>query len=439
MRPLALAVLVALGSGCDSVLGIEDLPRAAAMSDASTDVRPVNDACVSCATNKCGAARVACVGNDDCASLLECVDTCGAGEVLCRADCERAHGDAARSQLFRDVDLCRRKECVADCYGLGGFGAAFDPSCTCMNTACADEMRACVRSGVETGDDPGACDRRLACMARKPTPEGYVECVTAHGGGAEADALLDCMLTSRCPIDDSGQQCSIGGGAFSCLQNFTYEPNTKPTVEFSFGLENLDHTPVVGALVVACSPAKCGPGCDDQGHGTTGPDGRATFDLKLLEGAFDGCLYIAPFGSYMGMNVSTGRRINGKESITSSYALFEDLLGIYADDAKVPLHRDDSHGHVLVAIHDCLWRRVAGASLNMLGSDPDTRLAYFEGLKTLPDATATSQTGAAAYINVPVGKHEIVVTRGGEVYARQTITVRARELTDVNIYPRTKN
>jgi hypothetical protein len=94
---------------------------------------------------------------------------------------------------------------------------------------------------------------------------------------------------------------------------------------------------------------------------------------------------------------------------------------------------------VLVAIHDCIWGRVAGATVRMLGTDPATRLAYIEGIDAKPALKATSRDGAAALINVPVGNYELIVDRNGEVYARVNISVRARELTDVNVYPLSKN
>jgi hypothetical protein len=143
----------------------------------------------------------------------------------------------------------------------------------------------------------------------------------------------------------------------------------------------------------------------------------------------------------MGMSVFTGRRIHRSESMLTSYALQEDLLQPYADQVGKPLKSDGAHGHVLVAIHDCIWGRVAGNSLQPLkGADEFTVLGYLEGLKARADLTATTSTGAAAYLNVPVGTHELVVTRKDSegkdfVVEKQFVTVRAGELTDVNIYP----
>lgn len=440
MRLLVLAFFVAL-AGCDALLGIEELPRGTTSNDASVvDAAPQpNEACISCETSACASEKSTCTGDAACAPLLACLELCAAGEVLCRGECERKHVAGARTKAFADIDLCRRKSCVDACFGGSGFGSAIDSACGCVNPTCAAQMLACVQSGV-TSDPPfapGACDRRLACIAHKPNPDNYVDCVMDLEGGDQANALLGCMRDTDCPTDDSGPKCSIYSGVLGCLRNYSYATTSAPIKAFTFGLETLAKEPVKGATVIACSPAKCGPDCIVQGTGVTDEFGKATFELKTAEGAFDGCIYVPPYQDYMGMNVVPGRRIRRNETMVTSYALPEGILAIYTEGGK-PLITDGTRGHVLIAIHDCIWRRLPGASVSMTDIDAETQLAYLQGTDVVPEM-ATTRTGAAAYINVPVGVHEITVTVGDVTIARQKVTVRGRELTDVNIYPLAKN
>ena len=226
-------------------------------------------------------------------------------------------------------------------------------------------------------------------------------------------------------------------GALACVQQFAYAANkdAKQVEEFTFGLQSLDGLPVVDAPVIACAPPKCASDCIQMGAGTTGKDGKATFAVKMSEGAFDGCIYVPTFKrpdgtEFMGMSVVTGRRIHRDEAMLTSYALPEGILELYG-----PLVKDTTHGYVLIALSDCLWTRVAGATIQMDNLDDKTIFSYLKGLDADPSLKATTSTGAAAFINVPIGTHTITVKRDGKDIGRQLITVRARELNDVNIYP----
>lgn len=437
MRSIVLASVVALLAGCDAVLGIEELPRAATMADASgVDAAPTpNEACISCETSGCTAARDACLADAACAPLLRCLEYCGQGQVTCRAACERVHAAGRTSKPFPELDLCRRKTCAEACFGGSGFGSAIESACACTDNLCGGKMLACVQSGLDKPETVGQCDRRLGCVAEKPNPDGWVDCVTDYLGSAEANELLYCLHTSP-----SCESCPLGDGAFGCLGKFTYAaaPKGVNTVTMTFGLETLDRVGIEGASVAPCAPAMCGKGCPTQGTtGVTGADGKVPLKLTMSEGGFDGCLHVEPVGDYMAMNIFPGRKIHRDEAMVTSYGLQEGLLAVYADQVKVPLLRDDAHGHVLIAIHDCLWQRVSGATVTMVKDpgDANTKLAYLDGLKVPPGLTATTGTGAAALINVPVGVHTIEVLRNGTVYARQQITVGPRTLTDVNMYP----
>jgi hypothetical protein len=430
----AWLLLVSLSCGCDAVLGIRDLPRRGEVVDAGEDIGPpISPSCVACETVACDTARAACTREPACNSLYKCLRAqCAPGDPACRAQCEQSNDVAANGAVYRELDLCRRASCAADCYGGSGFGAALNPSCGCMDKHCAKQMLACVASGVATKKDAGACERRLACLAEQPTPDGFIECVGQHGGAVEADALLDCMRKASCTDATTKKACPLGEGELACTSNFVYGRTRAPDVAFTFGVEDFEGKPVVGAKVTACNPPVCAKGCAGVSD-LTKADGRVTLRVPMANGGFDGCVHVDPPIEYMPVNVMTGRRIHFDEASLLTLALQEDLFSLYAVQAGVDLI--PGRGHVIVSIHDCLWGRVSGASLNEL---PGAKLAYLDGVTVVPSGMATTATGAAAYVNVEPGPHELTVTKNGAVIARQTIVVRAGELTDANIYPLAK-
>lgn len=435
--PTAVALVLMLG-GCDGILGIRDLPRGQKPLDAGVDSGPpVNPSCLACESANAAAARAACRADTACESLYRCISDCPLGDVLCRDTCEQARATTARGELYRALDLERRRACAADCFGSQGFSAAIDPLCSCLDVHCAKEMLACVQSGVNKKEDVGACDHRLACLARQPNPDGVVDCAGQFGGVEEATALLDCMRKNSCADKATGKACPITDGELSCMSNFVYARSRADKVSFSLRVEDFEGTPIVGATVKACSPSRCAPDCLVLASGTTLADGRATLKVPVFDGGFDGCLRVEPATKdYMPTNVMTGRRIHADESVLSTISLQEALLSIYAVDAKVDLRED--RGHVIIALQDCLWNRLSRATVTISDSDPDTVLRYLDGASVVPGGTKTTASGVAAIVNVKPGKHDIIVTRDDREVARQTVTVVARELTDSNIYPLTK-
>jgi len=440
MQRAFVACLVVAALGCDAVLGIRELPRGEPPVDAY--VPPKNPRCITCEEAKCAPALAACKADTNCDSVYDCLLTCEVGDVKCRSKCELQH-NALTHPAFQALDLCKRQSCPGECFGASGFGAAINPACACMNEHCASEMLACVRSDVDVDGGaaaPGACERRLACIARQPNPDGYVDCVSDYVGGVEANALLDCMRKNRCETAAVGR-CPLDEGELTCASNFVYGRSRAPTVKFSFGVEDFLANPIA-ARVTACAPASCEPLCESQGGGATdATTGRTTFDLRMSGDSFEGCIRVVPTNpDYMPTNVFTGRRIHRDEAMLNTIALQQGLLKTYTDQAGVTLVQDDAHGHVVVTVHDCLWGRIVGAKLNMLGSDPRTLLAYLSGSKVASVGAdgVTTVSGTAAYVNVPVGPHVISVTKDGREVAKLPIVVRPQELTDANIYPLNK-
>lgn len=428
MRGLSIALVLALG-GCDGILGIRDLPRGYAPVDAGDNdaAPPVNVACVACEAT-CARERTTCIGDAACDGLYRCISACAVGDVLCRDRCEQARATTANDKIYQAFDVCRRRSCAADCYGSFGFATAIDGACSCLDARCAAQMLTCVQSPE--------CEHRIACVARQPNPDGVVDC-TQLGGNEAADGLLDCMRKSSCADAVTKKVCPIGDAELGCLNNFVYARSRAPNANFNLLVQDFEGKPVVGAQVKACSPSRCAADCIVLATGTTDKDGNAPLALPLFDGGYDGCLRVEPLSTdYMATSVFTGRRVHLDERVLSTISLQEALLAIYAVDAKVELRKD--RGHIIVAIHDCLWTRLGGATLNITGSEPDTVLAYLEGATVITGATKTSASGVVAIVNVTPGKHDLIVTRDGIEVARQTIAVSAGELTDANVYPSPK-
>ncbi len=426
-----LVVVATSMLGCDAVLGIEDLPRAAE-ADASVG-GPVEYAapeCGTCVDGTCTEARDACLADPTCKQLYRCIAKCAPDAPSCRAECERKDPIGAAQPVYLALDGCRRASCTPACLEGAGFGAFLEDGCGCLDATCGAEELACVRSGD--------CERRLACISLRPDPDSYVECVNAHGGAVEATAVLDCFKRTSCDA------CPIPTGTTSCKGKFQYARARTPSVTFTLGITPFDTEPRVnGATVVACAPGRCSPCVPAAGPvGTV--DGRATLEVPILEGAFDGCFAVTPPATVgdagtpndkLPTLVFAGRRIRQNESILETISLPEYVFAYFA--ASFGKSPDPSRGHVIVSLHDCIWGRVQGATIEVDegGKDDETVLAYLQGTEVALGATATTASGTAGIMNVKPGKRIVTARKNGEEIARIQIEVAAQTVTDANMYP----
>lgn len=432
-RTTIIAAAMAL-AGCDAILGIKDLPRGVATIDAGSDTGPPpNATCLACEGQRLSEERTACLGDPDCAALYTCSSRCLLGDVACRDRCEQLAITTAQGAAYRKLDARRRELCAGDCYGSFGFASAINPLCGCLDAHCARQMLACVQSGVAKKEDVGACERRLACIARQPNPDGFVDCVGQFGGAEEANALIDCMRDTSCTDKATKKACPLADGELSCTNNFVYARSRGTHVRFTLSVEDFEGKPIVGAVVKACSPPRCAADCLVLASDKTESNGRVTLKVPMSNGGYDGCLRVEPSSEYMPTSVMTGRRIHVDEAVLGTLSLQEGLIALYAVEAMVALRAD--RGHVIVSVHDCVWGQLLGASLTLTDMQPDTVLAYLDGTTIVPDGKKTTASGAAAFVNVTPGKHELVVTHDGREIARQTVSVSAGELTDANVYP----
>jgi hypothetical protein len=420
--------------GCDVLLGIEDLPRAVVDASAEPDTHvPINPACAQCSKNECVAERAACESNTSCARLLERLDDCQPNDVMCRARAESDTGSVAASEPFIKLDRCRREKCVETCYGTGGLFAAIDSRCECADQKCGAQIRNCIQSELASGGRPGMCERRIACLAARPDPDGFVGCVGATPGGGDSYPLFDCGRKNPCG------ECPLATGKLECLANFNYGTDRRNFLDFKMSARNpVDSKPIEGARVVACASPLCEP-CRELGEAAfTLADGKATIPaMPNPVGGFLGCFRVKPPAanpdSLFPMLVYSGRKVYRDEDVMGTFMLGELALALFA--STVDQTPDPTRGHVIGTVHDCVWGRVAGAELKPIG-DASTVLGYIDGISPKPERKSTTGDGAFAYLNVPPGPHTVRATLNGKEIAKQDIQVVAGHFTDVNLFPK---
>lgn len=445
LRRAALRLLTGFalvgGVGCDSVLGIEDLPRAVTVDAGEDTAPPPPSDCEICTNASCAVARDACDADVACHAIFTCIAACKPGDPRCRNACEQMDPITAAAKLFRGVDDCRRKQCTAACYGSTGLGAFIDPDCACIDTTCAKETSACITSGAARPGEPiGGCERLLACIATHENPDGTVKCVTnSFAGAPEKDAVLDCARANPCSTN--GKQCPMPTGEVRCTGTFDYLNDRNNTTHFKLGVLDYNGSPVTGANVRACAPAS-GATCVVQTSALTGSDGKATLSINTGSSPFVGYFDVVPptlDPPTWPTLVYPGRTVHvDNEDQLSTYSLGQFVFDLYAGDVGKTV--DPSKGAVIGTVLDCVWGRIAGAQIGSLDTpdaldDPGATLAYLDGISVSKGATGTTSSGAFAIINYSPGPHTLIVRRGGVKLARIDIFVRAATVTDANIFP----
>ncbi|MBI2391778.1 MAG: hypothetical protein HYV09_19465 [Deltaproteobacteria bacterium] len=455
MRPFApLALGVVLALGCDRLLGIEDLPRAPgdAGGPPSTAIEYASKACATCANSQCASQRDACLADSACRGLYSRLAMCVVDDVKCRAAAERASGGADRSPAYLALDSCRRQSCVDDCYGSKGLLQAVNGACGCADAKCEAKTRACIQSGLGRTSVLGGCERLIACIAADPNPSEWVACTERYGRWAEYGPLVDCLKGTACaslvPQPDASPvetTCPLPTGELSCVRNFAYGTTANTSVTMKLGVFFLEgNKPAVGAKVTACRFGNCTACAPEAGAvAVVDAEGKATLQIPTPTGSYAGCLKVEPpapdpdagtTAKYLDMRVFTGRNISVNEDVLQTFLLTRDALEFYGAllDVKVDW---DAHGHIIGALHDCIWNRAVGAQLEIDGADSTTVIAYLKtGLELSPDPKTTSY-GGFAIANVPPGRHWITAKRDGQVLARLEVEVVAGQMTDANMYP----
>lgn len=455
MRFLALALLVGTTFGCDRLLGIEDLARPASVdagTDATTEVG-VDNACTQCSASQCGSASALCKADPRCQALVECVSVCKLDDVLCRAQCERDNSAAAALPEYLAVDGCRRDKCLPTCYGSKGLITALLPSCACAESSCAEQVLACIRSGLARPDDAGAtdggtsepiggCERRVACMAGRINPDVFVECAQPQQGVREFRALRSCLQRATCKTGEDA--CPFAYGDLACLNSFKYGTTSRPDTEVTlrasavFLTDPGRYDSLVGARVTPCF-GECDANCKQNDATTviTKSAGDAHIRLRMAFGQFTGCFRVdAPAELKLPeMRVYPGRVIHLDED--EMWTIIPERLLIDYYGARFASADWAAHSHALGTLHDCSWMRTLDAQIEVTpkGGDGENVVIYLQG--GVPDdaAKGTTSSGNFAIMNMPAGPHTVTAKKDGATIATVNVVSIPGTLMDVNMYP----
>lgn len=444
MRPWVLALLLASAPGCDRLLAIENLPLPTVDGGAPV---AVNAACVECADSQCSDLRGACDSDTRCSALVSCLNRCAVNDLACRATCERNSSGASALRSFLDYDACRRKKCVGVCYGTKGLLASLGANCACADDRCEAQALACVQSELERGGPSiGSCERRIACMAGRANPDVFVECDPLDGGQEEFKKLRDCARRTLCSTD--GKACMMSEGDLSCVDKFRYGATVENQITATVRLgkmtaDDLSHfPPVKGATVRACPAGQCATCPATSPVGTTDGEGAAPVRVSTALGVYTGCFRITPPTPGPGETsdlpevlLFSGRKLHLDEDVMWTLMIDKSVVSLIggADGDVDWVNR----GHVIGTLHDCLWGRTVGATLELSPPADDKVLAYYmDESGVVRGATATGVTGGFAFLNVPPGKRTVIAKKGGVEIARLDIEVVAGTLGDANVYPR---
>ena len=420
----SLACLASSLAACTDVLGVEQLPVHLAVDSGPPPIVYPTAACATCTNDQCGVETAACSSTEACKTRALCVAKCAPDDVKCRGNCE-SDLVLAEAPQYLALDTCRRKSCTDACYGRAGFGAFLDPACACVDAPCAKEMLACVRNGLGANVDFGSCERRFACIARHPNPDDWVTCTSDVG--TDVNPVLDCARQQECG------SCTLGKGELVCGNNFSYLKTRQTTVPFTLGVVDVESKNVVGAKVNGCLPARCDI-CGPVGAAskTTDALGKATLDVPMNNGGYDGFFEVLPAGTQLPTLVYAGRRIHRQEDVLGTISLDAAILDFYA----APKSAIKGRGHVVVTLHDCIWARTADASFDPLDTaDSSTVIGFFQGTDLVPGRTTTTTSGVVVFLNVKPGPTTLVARKDGKEISRLNICVRADAVTDGNMYP----
>lgn len=420
---------------CNSVLGVEELPRAA--PDAGlVPIQYASADCERCIRDQCGSHERACADDRECRAAHACLSACKVNDPRCRADCElTTASDSARTKL-NGLDRCRRLSCLNECVGGKGIGASMGAGCDCIDDAdvgCGKAMLACITSGKDRdGEVIGACERRWMCLTKALTPSGALRCYYRdRQGEPEVDEIRNCLAGSSCT------SCSAAGGhLYASTNNYRWEKTTSTRLELKlkFLEQTKEQAPVRGLRVRACSSEHCAT-CDEYvAEGFTNELGVATLDLPI-SGSFEGCFEAMPADTekhvptllYTGHPISMAEdQLNPKIFRRSDIV----LLAGFADYDFATKNR----GCIAAVANDCLWTKSSGMTFAVAPSDDVTKLAYIRDgvpVKTPP----TDPTGGFAALGVPVGPATVSATRDGKKTGEARVFVRDGFITAMLMFP----
>ncbi|MBW2535181.1 MAG: hypothetical protein JRI55_27055 [Deltaproteobacteria bacterium] len=408
---------ILLGGGCNTVLGIDQLP-----GDSAAYASPL---CESCVLDRCLEPETACLDDAACSSLYRCLAQCEPNDLGCRQRCEGEAAETVAGPLAQALDSCRRQSCLDECLGPGGVMASVGAECSaCFDDWCAEVSRACVAEA--------ACERTYACSGDCDDPECLLHCgYDLYGLPSDVtDDLEECF-------GDCAAPCARGE-RWDCVEQFSWgTPETGVDwLPFTFKVRRGSLTSTAageGLSVDVCAPFvdPCAPVSSPAA--TVDATGRVQLELPVTpRSGFLGYLRISGTGAYP-TYFFFGRPITRTETavgvlVPDSEQAAVQMAAVFGAEPQPGL------GHLAVGMWDCWFQEGAGVTLSVddEGWVEGTSLASY--FPVAAEVTAVNQ-GTWFAFNLTPGWRTVTARRDGRQVSEQTVLVRADQATQVQMFP----
>jgi hypothetical protein len=408
--------------------------------------------CAACTESSCSAEKAACDALPACEALAGCLRTC-AGEPRCRSQCFLDNPVSDEAEVTAKLEACLSASCAGSCeLGCGASLARVAPpdaapDClACMKKFVCSEAQQCAgsprcqqeilcREHCATGDCIGACGladwdgTEPLCIDTVDRQQFLTECSSPN----EGDTLNSAFFTELVECRD---QCRVGND-WTCVDHLQWPAVRGSPRELTLGLINIvDGSPIASATVTMCGSAACDPLIDRQQTSAGGVvrllDRSPTFSGLGLDGylsvSLDASFY--PTTIQWGFPLSEVHGVLGAPIPVVPRGELSDLAGLFG------VTIDPAMGHIAAVAVDCLGNQSSGVRFAVSGAPSTAQTFYFRG--RFPNKEGpTDSSGNAFILNVAPGTYQMEATPDllGAPSSRQTVVVRAGELTEVGMGP----
>jgi hypothetical protein len=382
------ALLVALG--CQNILSIEGPIEVAGLGDAC-GLKVNGGSCQACVAQSCCDPAAACARDLPCATLEQCLFTCG-GDYECRATCVAATHNHSSPPVV-GFEQCLAAACEADCalscglpgsYGVPEAGAACQ---SCLFVHVCSSIDACMKSLP--------CSDVAHCAQNCRTLDCQQACLDSDDAGTGLLAPVVLGVASYCASD-----CNIGEH-WDCLGyvGWPFPKATEMTVQLTVK-DASNGQPVGRVHVDACTELAC---TVPVASATTDASGVASLPMPHLTSGtygFRGYFQLSSPDIYPTLYFPAFPVSEPVAKLTINLATPAEWAG---DVALAGAKTDPARGHISVTAYDCYLNRARGLVFSAAGIDAETQVRYLNGTQFDPSVTETDFTGLAIFVNVPTG------------------------------------
>jgi hypothetical protein len=422
-----LAVLPVVS--CRQVVGIEE--RSSRSSRSGVALSIADEGCRACVGASCGKSAEACLADDGCKPLADCVLSLARDDVAGRSRCEASNRTASVGAAYTELDACVRAGCLPTCYGAGGLFAGLPEQCSaCLESpspgGCKDEIAACIADA--------ACEHGCSQAYAEPgqmTPVTTERCSAVYlDQDAEVSNLDSCRLTcaNDCPFKH----------AWDCVGAFAWPTTTSTTITIQGEYRSLSLVkglgpPVAGVKVEACAAFM--DGCVPTSTTQTDDAGRYALPVEANEAlaGWRGFLRISgasgkdplfPLYAFPGRPYTADHRTDPQLVLTNpDIQLVAGVMGtkVIPGRAQLSVIFLDCSGHITPDVE-------LSISPSAIVDEP--------GSETTFRKQVTSSVSAYYAFNARPGCVEITGTKGGDVTHRQRVMLFADAITSAIPSPR---